>query len=73
MHSAAQLYSPVAEMVAVADEVMDEKTEATSTNAHTATWTIIPWKHAERENALKTTMAIQIPPGTTSEYAISVV
>jgi hypothetical protein len=54
----------------VADAEVDEETDARSTNAHTAKWTIIPPKHAEKENTLK---AIQIPPGTTSGYATTAV
>jgi hypothetical protein len=77
MHPPEQLYTPVVEIVAVADKVTDEvedaETDARSTNAHTATWTIIPRKHAERENALKMTMAIQTLPGTTSKHAITAV
>jgi hypothetical protein len=73
-----QPYTPVAEIVvvavAVADEVadaeVDEETDARSTNAHTAKWTIIPPKHAEKESTLK---AIQIPPGTTSGHATTAV
>jgi len=67
----------VAVAVAVADEVEDEEAdeeiEARSTNAHTAKWTIIPPKNAERENRLKTTTAIQTPPATTGKYAITAV
>jgi hypothetical protein len=75
-----QPYTPVAEIlvvaiaVAVADEVgdaeLDEETETRSTNAHTAKWTIIPPKHAEKESTRK---AIQIPPGTTSGHATTAV
>jgi len=69
----------VAVAVAMADEVADEEADeendeekdARSTNAHTAKWTIIPPKHAKRENTLKTTIVIQIPPGMTSEHAIT--
>jgi len=39
----------------VADTVVDEETDASSATAHTAKWTIIPPKHAERESMLKTT------------------
>ena len=69
-------YTPVADIVAltVADEVadaeVDPETDARSTNAHTAQWTIIPPKHAEKESTLK---AIQIPPGTMSRHATTVV
>jgi hypothetical protein len=73
-------YTPVAEIVAlpvavaVADKVADAEvaveTDARSTNAHTAQWTIIPPKHAEKEHTLK---AIQIPPGKTSGHATTVV
>jgi len=70
--------------VAVADEVadaeVDEETDARSTNAHTAKWTIIPPKHAERESTLKTTQtpavqtpAVQTPPGTTNVLVTTVV
>jgi len=52
-------------------EEMDEKMDAKITNAHTATWTIIPLKRAETENRLKMTqsMAIQTPPWTPSKHA----
>jgi hypothetical protein len=64
----------VAVAVAVGDEVadaeVDEETDARSTNAHTAKWTIIPPKHAEKKSTLK---AIQIPPGMTSGHATTVV
>jgi len=77
MNPPEQLYTPVAEIVAVADdvteEVADEETDARSTNAYTAKWTIIPPKHAERENALETTTAIETPPESMSEHAIAVV
>ena len=77
MHPPERLHTPVAEIVAVADELTDEgvdqETDVRSTDAYTASWTIIPPKHAERENALKTTTAIQTPPGTTSEHAITAV
>jgi hypothetical protein len=39
----------------VADEEINEKTDARSKNAHTAKWTIIPPKHAEGEHTVKTT------------------
>jgi hypothetical protein len=72
------------EIMAVADEVadaeVDEETDARSTNAHTAKWTIIPPKHAERERTLKTTQtpvvhtpAVQTPPGTTNVLATTAV
>ena len=57
----------------VADEEANEETDARSTIAHTVKWTIIPPKHGERENALKMTMAIQTPPGMTSEHTITAV
>jgi len=64
----------VAVAVAVADEVadseVDKETDARSTNAHTAKWTIIPPKHAEKENTVK---AIQILAGTTSGHATTAV
>jgi hypothetical protein len=69
----------VAVAVAVADEVadaeVDEEMDDRSTNAHTAKWTIIPPKHAERESTLKTiqTPASQTPPGTTNVLATTVV
>jgi len=59
--------------VTVADEVadaeVDEEMDARSTNAHTAKWTMIPPKQAERESTLKTsqTPVIQTPPGMTNE------
>jgi len=65
-------YTPVAEIVAMADKVadaeVDEEMDGRSTNAHTAKWTIIPPKHEERESTLKTTqtpavqrLAVQTP------------
>jgi hypothetical protein len=68
-------YTPIAEIVAmadeVADEVVDEETDARCTNAHTAKWTIIPPKDAERESMLKTTqrLAIQTPLVMINELA----
>jgi len=79
MHPPEQPYTPVAEIVAMADEVVDaevdEETDARSTNGHTAKWTIIPPKHAERESTLKTTQtpAVQTPPGTTNVLATTTV
>jgi len=77
MHPPVQPYTPIAEIVAEADKVadaeVDKETDARSTNAHTAKWTIIPPKHVERENALKTTTAIQTPPGTINERATTAV
>jgi hypothetical protein len=78
MHPPERTYNPVAEIVALEDEVVDglpdsvvdDETDARSTNAHTAKWTIIPPKHVEKESTLK---VIQIPPGTTSEHATTVV
>jgi len=78
MHLLEWPYTPVAEIEAVADEVadevpdaaVDEETDARSTNAHTAKWTIIPPKNAEKESTLK---AIQVPPGTTSGHATTAV
>jgi hypothetical protein len=72
MHPAERPYTPLAEIMVVADKVadaeVDEETDARSTNAHTAKWTIIPPKHAERESTLKTThtpavqtLAVQTP------------
>jgi hypothetical protein len=70
-------YTPVAEIVAheVADEEVDEETDSTSTNTHTAKWTIIPPKHADRESMLKITqsLAIQTPLRTTNKLAITAV
>jgi len=72
-------YTPVVDVVvlavaaAVADKMADVATDARSTNAHTAKWTIIPPKHAKRDDALKTSTAIQAPPGMTSEHAITAV
>jgi len=76
-------YTPVTEIMGVAkavvDEVagkeVDEETDARSTNAHTAKWTIIPPKHAERESTLKMTptQAIQTPPGMTNKLATTAV
>jgi len=64
----------VAVAVAVADELVDaeadEEMDTRSTNTHTAKWTIIPPKHAEKESTLK---AIQIPPGTKSGDATTAV
>jgi hypothetical protein len=59
----------------VADEKVDEETDARRTNSHTAKWTTIPPKHAEEESALKTTQttAIQTPPGMTSRDATTAV
>jgi len=59
----------------VADEEEDEEMDARSTKAHTAKWTIIRPKHAERESTLKTTqtLATQTPPGTTNELATTAV
>jgi hypothetical protein len=56
MHQPEWLETPVAEQVAegradeVSEEELDEDTDAGSTTAHTAKWTIIPPKHAERES-----------------------
>jgi len=73
------------EIMAVADEVADAKvdevadaevnkeTDARSTSAHTVKRAITPPKHAERENALKTTKGIQSPPGKTNKLATTVV
>jgi hypothetical protein len=58
----------VADMVA--DVEVDEETNARSTNAHTAKWTIIPPKQAEKGISLK---AIPIPPQTTSRHATTAV
>ena len=62
----------VADKVAdnVADAEVDEDTDARRTNAHTAKWTIVPLKHAEKECMLDAT---QIPPGTTSGHATTAV
>jgi hypothetical protein len=51
--------------------VVDDEMDAKVTNEHTATWTIIPKKCAERENRLKMTqtMATRIPPQTTTTHA----
>jgi hypothetical protein len=78
-----QPYTPVADIVVVAvamavpDEVadmeVDEEMHTRSTYAHTAKWTIIPLKHAERQKALNMTMAIQTPRGMTSDHAITAV
>jgi hypothetical protein len=57
----------------VADAEVDEEMDTRSTNAHTAKWAIIPLKHAERENALKTTMLIHTPPGMTNKLATTAV
>jgi hypothetical protein len=67
MYPPERLYTPVAEIVAVADE----ETNARSTNAHTAKWTIIPPKHAERESTLKMTQtpAVHTVPGMTNVLA----
>jgi hypothetical protein len=77
MHPPEQHYTPMAETVAVADQVVDtevdEETYARSTKAQTVKWTIIPPKHAEKVNPLKTTMAIQKPPGTMNELATTAV
>jgi len=76
MHSPEGSYTSVAEIVAVAvvDEVVDaevdEETDARSTNAHTAKWTIIPPRHAEKESILK---VIQITPGIKSGHATTAV
>ena len=61
--------------VAMADEEADEEMDARSTNTHIAKWTIIPPKHADRENALKKpqTTAIRTPPGMTNELATTAV
>jgi hypothetical protein len=46
MNPSERAYTPVAEIVAVPDEVVDaevdEETDARRTNAHTAKWIIIP-------------------------------
>jgi hypothetical protein len=64
----------VAVAVGVVDEVtdaeVDEETDARNPDAHTANWTIIPPKHAEKDSTLK---AIQIPSGTTSGHATTAV
>ena len=59
----------------VADAEVDEETDASSTHAHTAKWTIIQLKHAERESTLKMsqTLAIQTPPGMTNGLATTAV
>jgi hypothetical protein len=48
----------------VVDELVDKEMDTRCTNSHTATWTIMPLKHADRESKLKTTHipAIQTPP-----------
>jgi hypothetical protein len=63
-----------------ADAEVDEKTDARSTNAHSAKWTTIPTKHAERESMMKTTQtpvihtpAVQTPPGMTNILATTAV
>ena len=77
-------YTPVAEIVAVANEVADEEedevTDASSINPHTAKWSIIPLKHAERESTMKTTQtpavqtpAVQTPLGTRNVVATTAV
>jgi hypothetical protein len=55
----------------VADEEVDDETEARGTNTHAEKWTIIPPKHAKRESTVKTTQtpAIQSPPETSNELA----
>jgi hypothetical protein len=57
----------VAETVAVpkAEEETDEELDARSINAHTAKWTIIPPKHAERDTALN---GISPSPGMMSGH-----
>jgi len=72
-------YTPVAEIVVVADvvadEEVDEETDARGTNAHTTRWTIIPPNHVERESTRKTTQSLEIqtPPGTMNELTIPAV
>jgi hypothetical protein len=52
-HPLDRLGTPVAELFAMPDEVMDEvadeETDTRSTKAHPAKWTIIPLKHGARE------------------------
>jgi len=72
MHSPEQRYTLVAEIVAVAvedkvaDDEVDEETDARSANAHPAKWTITPPKHAERDSTLT---PIQTPPAMMSGHA----
>jgi hypothetical protein len=69
-----QPYTPVAEIVAMADEVadleVDEEMDARNSNSHAAKWTIIPPMSAEREITMN---MIQTPPGTPNEVATSAV
>ena len=53
--------------------VADEETDVRSTSEHTAKWTIIPPKRAERETALKTTQKPAIQTETTNVHATTVV
>jgi hypothetical protein len=76
MHPHGRPYTPGTEMVAVAmahsvaDEEVVKEIESSSTNAHTAKWTITPPMHLERERTLK---VIQIPPAMTSRHATTAV
>jgi hypothetical protein len=74
-----QRYTPMMELVAVADNVgdneMDKEMDSRSTNANAAKWTIIPPKHAERESTVNTTQntEIQTASGMMNELATTAV
>jgi hypothetical protein len=74
MHSLERPYTPVADVVAVADKVanaeVDEETDASSKYPHIAKWTIIQSNHTERQLKLK---IIHTPAGTSNEYATTAV
>jgi len=79
MHPPERLSTPVGEILAMAEKMVDnevdEETDARSIMSQSATWTIIPLKHAERVTALKMsqTLAIQAPPGMKNELATTAV
>jgi hypothetical protein len=75
MHQPERHHTPVAGLVAVVDEKVNDKPDASSTNVPTAKWTIILPNYVERESTLKMIHipAIQTPPGTTNEHATTAV
>jgi hypothetical protein len=79
MSSPEQPYTPMMEIVAVADKVTDKKEDenmdSRSTNANTANWTMIPPKHEGREATINTTNRpeIQTPSGMMTKLATTTV
>jgi hypothetical protein len=84
MHPPERPYTPMAESVTVAfgdevadqvvdqvvDQLVDKETDPRSPYTHSAKWTIIPPKHADKDSSLK---VVPLPPGTTRGYATTAV